>query len=461
LRSFSRADAALRPIASRATRFAVIAAIGCLGALDPAAASAQTSLQIPLQFDFLNPGAKSLALAGAFAGLADDATASFANPAGLTQLDQSEFSIEGRYNHITTQFLQGGRLSGPVQNIGVDTVAGPVFGDSSGNHLGLGFASGVYRNRAHGWVIAAYRHELVRVDQTFLSQGVFQVSPDGSVSARDVPQLGVRSVSVTGYGAAAAYRPLPSLSVGAGVAAYSFTIDSRFTRYPEDGFFGPPNLGIVPQPRPATQTGDDTAVAPTVGAMFGRDRLRAGIVYRRGPTFNFTTTYGSGLQRQTAFRVPDTLAFGASFRIHPTLLVAGEVTRVTYSRLVNGFVTDQVLESDLALQSDHQAGFSIDDGTEVHAGIQYLAIDTRGTPRLRAGAWFDPDHSVHYHPTRPPASLPDALFDERFPVALSTGRNQVHWTGGIGLTLSAHVELNAAADIAPRNKLFSTSFIVR
>jgi hypothetical protein len=31
----------------------------------PAAAFAQTSLQIPLQFDFLNPGAKSLALAGA------------------------------------------------------------------------------------------------------------------------------------------------------------------------------------------------------------------------------------------------------------------------------------------------------------------------------------------------------------------------------------------------------------
>jgi hypothetical protein len=45
--------------------------------------------------------------------------------------------------------------------------------------------------------------------------------------------------------------------------------------------------------------------------------------------------------------------------------------------------------------------------------------------------------------------------------ALSTGRNQVHWTGGIGLTLGSHVELNAAADIAPRNRLFSTSFIVR
>src|SRR5262249_4349067 len=51
----------------------------------PAAAFAQESLQIPLQFDFLNPGAKSLALAGSFVALADDATATFANPAGLVQ----------------------------------------------------------------------------------------------------------------------------------------------------------------------------------------------------------------------------------------------------------------------------------------------------------------------------------------------------------------------------------------
>ena len=454
----SRADAVVRAIVSRATLFGMVGAMGCLGALDPAAASAQSSLQIPLQFDFINPGAKSLALGGAFAGLADDATASFANPAGLTQLDQSEFSIEGRDNRVKTQFLQGGRLSGPVQNTMVDTVAGPVFGESSGSHLGLGFASGVYRNRAHGWVIAAYRHELVRVDQTFLSQGVFQVAPDGS-NARDEPQRGARAVSVTGYGVAAAYRPLPDLSVGAGVALYSFTIDSSFTRYAMAGFFGPPNLGV--EVGRATQTGDDTAMAPTVGAMFGRDPLRAGVVYRRGPTFNFTTTYGSGLQRQSAFKVPDTLALGASFRIQPTLLVAAELTRVTYSSLVNGFVTDQALESDLALASNHQAGFSIDDGTEVHAGIQYLAIDTRGTPRLRAGAWFDPDHSVHYHPTQPPASPADAVFDERLATALSTGRSQVHWTGGIGLTLGSHLELNAAADIAPRNKLFSTSLIVR
>ena len=37
-----------------------------------------------LQFNFGNPGARSLGMGGAFLGLADDASAAEANPAGLT-----------------------------------------------------------------------------------------------------------------------------------------------------------------------------------------------------------------------------------------------------------------------------------------------------------------------------------------------------------------------------------------
>ena len=50
---------------------AVVAAALTAGARP---ALAQTSVQIPLQLDFVNPGARSLAMGGAFAGLADDAT---------------------------------------------------------------------------------------------------------------------------------------------------------------------------------------------------------------------------------------------------------------------------------------------------------------------------------------------------------------------------------------------------
>ena len=65
--------------------------------------------------------------------------------------------------------------------------------------------------------------------------------------------------------------------------------------------------------------------------------------------------------------------------------------------------------------------------------------------------------AVHPHPSRPA----DALFDERLTVALSKGRNQVHGTGGLGLTLGRHLEFNAAFDIAPTVRIFSSSLILR
>ena len=61
--------------------------------LFPSVTVAQTAIQIPLQFDFVNPGAKSLALGGAFTGLADDATAGFANPAGLRPTNVQRFVL--------------------------------------------------------------------------------------------------------------------------------------------------------------------------------------------------------------------------------------------------------------------------------------------------------------------------------------------------------------------------------
>src|SRR5689334_8329954 len=57
-----------------------------------------------LQFNFGNPGARSLAMGGAFLGLADDASAAEANPAGLTILRKPESSIEAR-NYLEQQLF--------------------------------------------------------------------------------------------------------------------------------------------------------------------------------------------------------------------------------------------------------------------------------------------------------------------------------------------------------------------
>ena len=57
------------------------------------------------QFSFVNPGARSGAMGGAFIGLADDATATEANPAGLTILTKPEVSFEYRNSQFDVDRL--------------------------------------------------------------------------------------------------------------------------------------------------------------------------------------------------------------------------------------------------------------------------------------------------------------------------------------------------------------------
>lgn len=412
---------------------------------------AQTSTLIPLQFDFLNPGAKSMALAGAFSGVADDATASFANPAGLIFLDGAEVSVELRGFRLATPYLRAGRLSGQVTNLGIDTIAGPAFADSIGTHVGLGYFSVVYPGASRRWVVAAYRHELARVDQGFEYSGAFQQDPSELTSRRDGPQHVDRAISITGYGAAGAYKLTPALSVGVGLAVYRFDIDSTVQRYFPDGFYGPVDTQAVALS--STLKGKDLGVAPSVGATFDRGRTRFGMVYRRGATLHYDVIGDDRQLLNARFRVPHTFAVGVSTRTLGGLLVSGEITHITYSRLNDDFVSVQA--------RGEAASLYVNDGTELHASVQYPLVRQSGPPiRLRVGTWYDPDHSVKFKAAEPPVTVTDRLFDELNTVALSKGSGQVHVTGGIGLTLTSRLELNAGVDLSSRLRLASTSFIL-
>lgn len=301
-------------------------------------------------------------------------------------------------------------------------------------------------------MIAGYRHELTRVDQAFLTNGVFQRDSVTGLGTREPPQEANRLVSITGYGAAGSYKVTPLIAIGGAMTAYSIDMNSVVRRFDTDGFFGPPIL--TSEVSRGSQTADSVSWAPTVGAMIGGDDRRLGIVYRQGATFDMTTETSAPLIQAGAFRVPNTLAFGASFRPKPPLTVAVEVTRIWYSRLREDFVTAQ------AAASNRADSFTIDDGTEVHGGVQYAVPRWRGVPRFRGGVWYDPDHSVHFTPATATGAS-DRLFDERFSTALSTGKSQVHGTGGVGLTFGRHFEVNAAIDIASTTRIFSTSLIVR
>ena len=92
-----------------------------------------------LQFNFSAPGARSLAMGGAFIGLADDATAAFSNPAGLVQLASPEVSLEYRVNDFTTEYVDSGSYStDPFSTAGVS------YRDAESDTRGPSFLSYVW-----------------------------------------------------------------------------------------------------------------------------------------------------------------------------------------------------------------------------------------------------------------------------------------------------------------------------
>jgi len=140
--------------------------------LAAASVCAQEQLPPTFEFSFSNPGARSMGFGGAFAALADDATAAFANPAGLVQLVAPEVSIEGRSWSYSTPYVSGGRIFGPPTGIGEDFTAGLRTSTSDQDLTGLSFLSFVYPTGR--WSFAFYRH--------LLSNYVFEGTTDGLYS---------------------------------------------------------------------------------------------------------------------------------------------------------------------------------------------------------------------------------------------------------------------------------------
>jgi hypothetical protein len=453
----------MRSLGTLRVLHSVIALTVVLVLARPFPASAQTAVQIPLQFDFVNPGAKSLALGGAFTGLADDATAGFANPAGLRELGRRELSIELRGRWLDSLFLERGRLSGPVSNEFNDNIAGPVFGEIADTSVRVPYISVVLPRPQQGWAIAGFRHELVRVDQTSFSQGVFQKDPAEFTSRREIPQEVIRKIAITHYGVAGAMEINRRVAVGGTLSAYTASIFSQARRFDVEGFLGPPLRNV--QLGRGTQDGDDVKLAPSVGLRMclkpcderQTTSARFGAIYRHGPAFDYEMNDGP-LVRNSRFRVPHVLAGGVAVEI-PTpnrrFLLAGEVRHIGYSRLKDDFITDQ------AIATAVQDKIGLEDGVELHAGFQYTAESLAWLPRFRAGVWSDPDHSVKFIPGANANHPETRLKDELLAVALSKGRRLTHYTGGIGLTFSPTIEWNFGADFASQTTIISTSVIVK
>jgi long-subunit fatty acid transport protein len=293
------------------------------------AATAAGQPIVTVEFSLSNPGARSMGFGGAFVALADDATAAFANPAGLVQLVRPEVSLEGRYWSYSTPYTQGGRVTGAPSGIGIDNVAGLRTEVSSYDTSGLSFVSFVYPTGT--WAFALYRHQLADFEFAGQIQGLFADGPGPAGVLRVIDMQLRNRLEIVTHGASVSFALTEAFSVGIGLSFYDGSLSSIADRYfPDDNtvesYFA--LNSYLPHRREETHTTilDDRDIAFNGGVLLHvSDTWSVGAFFRKAPKFEFQAVDYAGpasgqppgtvLQSQSAWLgLPDTFGAGVSYR---------------------------------------------------------------------------------------------------------------------------------------------------
>jgi len=423
----------------------------------------ETNASIP--FNLANPGARSMGLGGAFIGSADDATAAYTNPAGLTQLVTPEVSAEVRHTSYSLPYVNGGTASvNPFNASGIHT------SDADSSIDNLSFLSVVFPHDR--WSFAGYRDELVNFKTDFRSVLTGElVSTVGTA----FPVSAHANLKIVDYGFAAAWKASDNVSLGAGLSYYDFKINTTIDRFGYTPDFTATNIALNEQ----RQFGSDNDYGMNLGARFVfSSSLSAGLTYRRGPQFNYEATSAAlanvvqnanGSLTPTAapptvvahltdvrFKVPD--QFGAGLSWHPTdsLVVNFDADYIQYSQLTHGI--QSLFSNDPAIVSR----LTIPNGTELHIGGEYTFTQMAHPLSVRAGYWHDPRHSIQFKGD--PGDFRDASNDpDTGAVALATlfagGQgSQNHAALGIGWAFTKF-QIDAAADFSDVTDTYSVSAV--
>ena len=408
---------------------------------------------VTFEFSFSNPGARAMGFGGAFVALADDATAAFANPAGLVQLIEPEISVEGRHWSYDAQFVAGGRVSGEPTGFGLDTTADIRHGFSTDDVTGLSFASAVLPGK--GWSVAVYRHLWADFSLSRRIDGLFFAEDGETGRSEDV--VARTDLSVVNIGLAGALRLSPTVSIGVGAVHFDAVLDaySEEHRVLDDQMFYQSNP-FTPDGLDTSysNTGRDSGVILHGGLLWKpNERWSIGATYREGPEIRLSVIEITGsanddlppgtveVDSTSPLKFPDVYGLGAAYRTASgALTVSFEWNRVLYSDLTNSldatvFDTGQV---------------KLGDVDEYHLGLELVLARSTPLIALRGGAWFDPAHGLGPGPDADPVEA--AIFNG--------GEDQVHLTGGLGMAFRTF-QLDLGFDLSDSVDSYSLSLVYR
>ncbi|MEO6323822.1 MAG: hypothetical protein ABIT01_09225 [Thermoanaerobaculia bacterium] len=465
----------------------------------PALGQFESPLLSKVQLNLVNPGGKSLAMGGAFVSVADDATAAFSNPAGLTQLGSFQVGGSGKnFKFEPTLRTENFRESAS----GFDIASSQNEYRPSGNTSELEFVS-VVAPLGGQFALAAYRAVNLRYSQdasdlvggNYRAYSAFLLQPGGISSLDEQGGLDLRNEL---YGVSLAGK-LGPVSVGAGVTLNKLRFDLT------GGAAGGPHLFRANADDLRANVAFDTSVSSSVTSgtkagfivgvkadLWQERRVAVGVVYRKSPKFDIdysVRAFGPALGTSTisfscgvpdprvvasgtsacgSFKVPDDFSIGISGMVLPNLLVAVEVQRILYSQLNDGYVP---LFAYSAGTTRAISGGSSEDGTIPRIGVEYTAPFGSGTEvNFRVGYFREPAHGtkLQLYPDLNNDRRADPVSPIEFPpisqayrTAFDGGVAENHVSFGVGASIARHLSIDLAADLSPSTKVVVLSAFYR
>src|SRR3990172_6099106 len=293
------------------------------------------------QFRALNiklriPGARAIAMGGAFIGLADDTTATETNPAGLARVEHSEIAVE--LGHSPTRAFDTRISNIPVANFDPDPTLAPiapgepVLATFTANHSiddsnRFAFAGTTVRLPAFTFAVA--RH--VRLDTDISLSGNVTANPFHFVEPNAF--AGSTKIQVVNYNFSIAKKLGSGFSAGASLKITNFDYETSLgARQKQQPNFGEHFTHEIDQ--------QDQEVGFNAGILLHPgDRFSLGLVYNFEPEFDVQTLVNNVdnnlpfiAAKNVKFNVPDSFGLGVSVAPFSNFTLNLDLVRMRYSQ---------------------------------------------------------------------------------------------------------------------------------
>ena len=454
-------------------------------------AFAQSNERVYEEYDFrfVTPGARAVGMGKTFTGLADDATAAFSNPAGLSNILEAEFSIE----IVGTQILNHRTVTATS---GANSIS--AFGDFV---PAITFASVVVP--VHDFTISGFYQKMQKYRERF-TFGEIEPSRDGPERT-----AGDLDLNADNFGLGLSYVMSRTVSIGG-----TFVV-TRFNGTVESHFGTAVLAGLAKGEAGANTSGASTSISGILGVQWKPWRrfwLGAAYYIGSGHTVghelfgNFARkafsrpndgtnhalaledptgyTCATPLTKQTRpnpkagdppllnpfvdltgctgeieFRFPDRFSTGFAYKATNTITIVGEVGWTNYSSLVGE--NFRIVNYNDPAQQLTPSDYFVEDTVDLHIGAEYRIYGTRRTWAFRGGFFTVPSHTMRFRGTNEPVEIFNATEEERERFNTLNDRGTEPGVAvGFGVALVQGIQFDAAGSFSreSRDLVFSTVF---